>query len=143
MSWAIDAPSARIWETLTAPSELPHWLGKVVGGAVSPGSSFVIDHGDGYVCESVVAEYSLYRTLAYSWKFPDEPRSDVSWTLSPGDSGVAIHLAHTGLRALVPAYRDGWMAHLTFLEASALWTPLPVSMFWQLHATIAHLNAPR
>jgi hypothetical protein len=44
------------------------------------------------------------------------------------------------LADLTPSYRDGWCAHLSYLEAAALGTPLPASMFWQLHGTIAQLN---
>lgn len=122
------------------PLPLSQWLGKIAAGAISPGQSFTVDHGGGYLCESRVLEHVPRRTLVYTWKFPDEPRSKVSWVLSHTDDVTSVQLTHTDLGHLVGAYRDGWITHLTFLEAAALEAPLPLTMFWHLHDTIALLN---
>lgn len=142
VEWVINAPVVRAWEALTAPSHIGEWLGTVVSGSISSGSSFAIDHGDGYLCESTVEKFEVLSSLTYSWKFPDETGTDVAWSLTPHGDSTSLTLTHSGLTDLVSSYRDGWPVHLTFLEDSALGTPLPWSMFWQIHSTIVCLNAP-
>lgn len=142
VEWVVDAPVVRAWEALTTPSRLGEWLGTVVAGSISPGSSFAIDHGDGYVCESTVVRCEALTALTCSWKFPDEPRTDVAWSLTPHGDGTSLTVTHSGLADLVSSYRAGWPVHLTFLEGSVLGTPLPWSMFWPIHSTIVRLNAP-
>lgn len=66
----------------------------------------------------------------------------VSGAVGAGSEGVTVlGLGHSGLDDLAESYRDGWCVHLTYLEAAALGTPLPRSMFWRLHGTVAQLNA--
>lgn len=140
MSWDIDASAERMWECLTVPADLGLWLGKLVSGSISSGQSFVIDHGDGYCCSSTVTRIVPERLLAYSWKFDDEPRTEVAWTLAPRDRSMTLVLEHTGLGDLAASYLTGWATHLTFLEGVALGSPLPDSMFWPLHGTLARLS---
>jgi uncharacterized protein YndB with AHSA1/START domain len=141
VEWTINAPTARVWESLTTPSHLAQWLGKLVSGEISSESSFAVDHGDGYQCDSTVVECEPFRALSYSWKFPDEPHTELSWNLLSSDNRTTLTLTHSGLSELLTSYRDGWPVHLTFLEASTLGTPLPWTMFWHFHSTIAYLNA--
>lgn len=141
LEWLVTASTARVWGQLTEPSYLEQWLGELVHGAVSSGASFIVDHGDGYQCSSSVVDCEVERTLRYSWKFPDEPATEVSWSLSSFDDGTKLRLTHSGLSKLLGSYRDGWLVHLTFLEASALGAPLPSTMFWNLYSTFAHINA--
>lgn len=142
IEWVIYAPVVRVWETLTTPSYIGEWLGTVVSGSISSGSSFAIDHGDGYLCESTVVKSQALHALTYSWKFPDEPRTDVTWSLTHHGNSTSLTLTHSGLTDLVSSYRHGWPVHLTFFEGSALGTPLPWSVFWQIHSTIVYLDAP-
>ena len=140
LEWSVAASTARVWGQLTESFYLEQWLGELVDGAVSPGASFIVDHGDGYQCSSSVVDCEVERTLSYTWKFPDEPATEVSWSLSSFDDGTKLTLTHSGLSTLLASYRDGWAVHLTFLEASALGTPLPSKMFWNLHSTFAQIN---
>lgn len=141
LEWSVYASTSRAWGQLTESSYLKQWLGELVHGAVASGASFIVDHGDGYHCTSSVVDYEVERTLSYTWKFPDEPATKVSWSLSSFDGQTKLTLTHSGLSKLLASYRDGWLVHLTFLEASALGTPLPAKMFWNLHSTFAHINA--
>lgn len=79
-------------------------------------------------------------SLGFTWHFPDEPESTVSLELDESDDSTDLRLSHSALGDLAGSYRDGWCVHLSYLEAAALGTPLPPSMFWRLHGTIAHLN---
>lgn len=141
LEWSTDASAAQIWALLTEPGCLSQWLGELVSGTVSSGSSFVVDHGDGYRCESTVVEYVAERRLRHTWEFPGEHLSEVCWELRPDVRGTRLTLTHAGLEELLASYRDGWLVHLTYLEAAALGTPLATTMFWNLHSTFARLNA--
>ncbi|MDF8264335.1 SRPBCC family protein [Luteipulveratus flavus] len=143
MTWRVDAAPERVWQALTSPPGMAEWLGEVVSGAVAPDESFVVDHGDGHRCASTVTALVPGEALTYSWEFPDEPRSEVSWTLSPADEGTMLEVTHAGLGDLARSYRDGWTVHLTYLEASAHGVPLPSAMFWPLHATVVRLSQDR
>lgn len=140
LEWTVAVPPTRTWGLLTEETYLKQWLGKLEQGTVSPEGSFDVDHGDGYKCSSSVLGFATGRTLRYTWKFPDEPTTEVSWELSPVSEGTKLKLDHSGLSDLIDSYRDGWPVHLTYLEAAALGTPLPSTMFWNLHSTFARLS---
>lgn len=140
LNWQIDAAESRVWDCLTTPAGLSHWLGRLVDGAVAEGESFVIDHGEGYRCTSRVLSATAPRDLSFTWEFPDEPASEVGLTLAPAPGGSQVTLRHAGLGDLTRSYLDGWCTHLSFLEGAALGTPLPFDLFWKLHGTIAALN---
>ena len=141
LAWRIGAPPARVWQCLTHADFLSQWLGRLVDGAVGAGTDFVVDHGDNHLCRSNVVAFVEPTRLAFTWGFPTEPQSEVVLELSEAAEGTELRLAHSALGELAPSYRDGWCVHLTYLEAAALGTPLPTSVFWQLHGTIAQLQA--
>lgn len=140
IEWDIHAPQEQVWQVLTTPNLLAEWLGTLTSGEVTANSSFTVEHGEGYHCESTVIASETPKTLIYSWEFPDEPCTNVSWTLTAMDDETTLRLTHSNLVELTDSYRDGWITHLTFLEASALGDPLPWSAFWPLHSTIQQLN---
>lgn len=140
VEWVVPAQPDRLWSCLTEDAALSQWLGGLVQGHVGPGRSFVVDHGEGACSSSTVLECTAGISINYTWDFPDEPTSEVSWTLSTHDEGTTVHLTHTGLGDLTTSYTNGWIVHLTYLEAAALGTPLPGRMFWQLHSTVARLR---
>jgi uncharacterized protein YndB with AHSA1/START domain len=119
---------------------LSQWLGKLVGGAIRADSDFEVDHGDYYCCRSTVTTWAGPSRLAITWQFPDEPASTVALELDESDAITELRLSHRALGDLTASYRDGWCVHLSYLEAAALGTPLPPSMFWRLHGTMAQLN---
>lgn len=141
LTWHVDVPPARLWECITQADLLRQWLGELVSGAVGPGSQFVVDHGEGYCCRSTVVAGAEPRGIEFTWHFPDEPPSTVALALEESEGATDLRLVHKGLGDLAQSYRDGWCVHLTYLEAAALGTPLPRSMFWRLHGTVARLGA--
>ncbi len=140
LTWQIDVPRARVWQCLTHADLLGQWLGTLVSGAVAAESEFIVDHGDDYRCRSTVVSYAEPRRLDFTWRFPDEPASNVRIELEGTSGKTDLGLSHSGLGELAASYRDGWCAHLIYLEAAALGTALPPSMFWRLHGTMARLN---
>lgn len=101
-----------------------------------------------------------------SWSFPDEPTSRIAVTVStteesegrgpaavPEQNATApaaesqpsamLILRHRGLGDLIDSYATGWLAHLSYFEASLAGTPLPQSQFWPLCATFDRLVEER
>ncbi|WP_301537301.1 SRPBCC domain-containing protein [Brevibacterium sp.] len=115
LEWTIAVSPTRTWSLLTEETHLKQWLGKLAQGTVAPEASFDVDHGDGYKCSSSVLDFETERALRYSWAFPDEPTSEVSWEVSPVPEGTKLKLDHSGLSDLIDSYRDGWLVHLTYL----------------------------
>ena len=140
LTWRIEVPRARVWQYMTDANLLSQWLGELVSGEVSADSQFVVNHGDDYCCRSTVMTCAEPSRLEFTWHFPDEPASNVAFELSESNGITALRLSHSALGDLADSYRDGWCVHLSYLEAAALGTPLPLSMFWQLHGTVAQLN---
>lgn len=140
LNWRIEAPRARVWECITDADLLSQWLGELVSGSVEAESNFVINHGDDYCCRSTVVAWVEPCKLDFTWHFPDEPPSKVALELKESGAITDLRLSQTALGDLVESYRAGWCVHLSYLEAAALGTPLPPSMFWRLHGTVAQLN---
>ena len=140
LTWRLEVPRARVWQCITDADLLSQWLGELVCGAVEADSEFVVDHGDGYCCRSTVVACTEPSRLHFTWHFPDEPASKVGIELEESDGVTDLRLSHSALGDLAGSYRDGWCVHLSYLEAAALGTPLPPSMFWRLHSTMAQLN---
>jgi len=140
LNWRIEAPRARVWECITDADLLSQWLGELVSGAVGVESNFVVNHGDDYCCRSTVVAWVEPCRLDFTWHFPDEPPSKVALELEESGGITDLRLSHSALGDLAESYRDGWCVHLSYLEAAALGTPLPASMFWRLHGTVAQLN---
>lgn len=140
LTWRIEVPPARVWRCLTDTDLIGQWLGEVVNGRVEAGSDFAVDHGDGYVCRSTVTAWAEQSRLDFTWRFPDEPPSKVGLEVEELGGLADLRLRHSELADLTQSYRYGWCVHLIFLEAAALGTPLPPSMFWRLHSTVAQIN---
>jgi uncharacterized protein YndB with AHSA1/START domain len=140
LTWCIEVPRARVWQYLTDADLLSQWLGELVSGSVEAGSDFEVDHGDAYCCRSTVLACAEPSRLGFTWHFPDEPASQVAVELDESSGITDLRLTHSALGDLAKSYRDGWCVHLSYLEAACLGTPLPRSMFWRLHGTMAQLN---
>ena len=139
--WRMATSATEVWRHLTTAQHLEAWLGRPLTGQLRIGGVIDIDHGDGYRCVSTVSALEPGVRLAGTWRFPDEPPSAVTVDLAADEltGGCTLHLTHVDLGDLVDAYAIGWVAHLTFLEASAAGTPLPRTTFWSLHETLSRL----
>lgn len=141
LTWRIEVPRPRVWQCITDADLLNQWLGELVSGVVGAGSNFMVNHGNDSCCRSTVVTFAEPCRLDFTWHFPDEPASNVTLELDESDAATYLRLGHSGLGDLAEPYRVGWCVHLSYLEAAALGTPLPPSMFWRLHGTMAQLNA--
>jgi uncharacterized protein YndB with AHSA1/START domain len=140
--WHIHAASDRVWQCLTGAPGLEQWLGRLVSGEVRTGAELTVDHGDGYLCSSTVMGCVDGARLDLTWEFPDEAPSRVVVDLDETDGVTVLRLRHSELGDLAESYRLGWCVHLAYLEAASLGTPLPASMFWPIHGTLASLAGP-
>lgn len=140
ITWKLAPDVPTVWDHLTTADRLPEWLGHPRSGRFCSGDTLVVDHGDGYLCTSVVEAVHDNR-LSMTWEFPDEPPSHLSVVLEPvtdeedGGEHCLLHLRHSGLGDLAGTYLPGWITHLTYFEASLETTPLPPQAFWRLYET--------
>lgn len=139
LTWRMACQLEKAWAAIADPASVAQWLGTVIEGDLGTADHVVVDHGDGYLCRSELIRREPPQTVEFTWNFPDEPASTVRISLEANEGGTKLRLVHQGLGALVPSYRLGWCVHLTYLEAAALGEPLPPSMFWSLHDTLARL----
>jgi uncharacterized protein YndB with AHSA1/START domain len=146
IDWRFGRSADAVWEHLTDPEHLSEWLGQPVSFDGTPGGEILIDHGDGYICRSVVKRVEPADYLfEITWLFPDEHPTQVEVVLrSPPGEGTKdasiLTLRHLDLAELCNSYAQGWVTHLTFFEASLDGTSLPLDEFWNLHATIVALS---
>lgn len=140
VSWSFQSPIETVWLGLTDPVLQSRWLGAAVESDMRPGGRLVIDHGEGYLCQSDVTEVEAPHRLAMTWEFPDEPRSRVAVSLDESDDGTVAVLTHTELEGLAHSYGPGWTTHLTYLEAAVQGDTIPASQFWNLHATFTSVQ---
>lgn len=138
VSWSLGHPADLVWRHLVDRGKLPQWLGLPLTWSCLEGGHVRIDHGEGYVCESLVKSVDpTGHRLEISWKFPDEHETAVAVGIEPAAAGAArLTLVHDGLAALLESYEPGWITHLTYFEASLDGTPLPPEQFWHLHDTL-------
>jgi uncharacterized protein YndB with AHSA1/START domain len=136
ISWSFERSPEVVWSALTEPASIAKWLGDAIECDIRPAGVLVVDHGEGYRSRSEVIEAEPPRRLAMTWDFPDEPPSEVAFTLRTSNDGTVLELAHAVVPQLADSYRVGWITHLTYLEAVVGGDPLPASQFWKLHATL-------
>ena len=145
IEWTIAAARTTVWAGLTNTDAIAAWLGTPILAEIRSGGSLAVDHGEGYICQSIVQVVEVDSRFALSWHFPDEHETNVSFGLVDTDlgelgSGCRLALRHSNLAALADSYRIGWLVHLTYLEAHVLGDPIPSSQFWNLHATMRALS---
>ncbi|MFT2693478.1 SRPBCC domain-containing protein [Clavibacter zhangzhiyongii] len=136
ISWSFARSPDAVWSALTDPAAIARWLGDPVTCDIRPGGELVVDHGDGVRSRSDMSAAEPPHHLAMTWAFPDEPTSEVTFTIRAHDDGAVLELAHAVIADLADSYRVGWLTHLTYLEAVVDGDPLPASQFWKLHATL-------
>ncbi|MGO1942982.1 MAG: SRPBCC domain-containing protein [Ancrocorticia sp.] len=140
--WDLNRTADEIWSHIVNPSYVEQWLGAPISFNTAVGGEIRIDHGDGYICRSIVqrvdaADYQFEAT----WHFPDEHEMIVEVSVrETGEDLSQLVLRHLGLGDLLGSYSRGWLTHLTFFEASLESTPLPFEQFWNLHGTFSALD---
>lgn len=100
----VAAPIERVWQAITTPNEIAHWLGMehvfidelTVGGAMR----FEVEGGGDEPAIFTVVEPPTH--LAYHWtpEVGQPMRTLVTFLLAPGDGGTHITVTEAGFEAL-------------------------------------------
>jgi uncharacterized protein YndB with AHSA1/START domain/DNA-binding transcriptional ArsR family regulator len=143
----IEAPPELVWQGLTDPAFTRRYWGMEFETDWTPGSPFAVVHTNRGVRiadeEMVVKEYDPFAKLSYTWQtytkeFTDalhysdemreraarEPRSVVTYELTPNGEETRLTVTHSGFRpgsVVLPDISRGWPIVLsglkTFLES--------------------------
>ena len=101
----LDAPAADVWEAVTEPDALAHWLGADVQlDLVVTGTGRVVEH-DGTVREVLVTDVEPGRRVAWHWWSDDGELSSVELTLEPLVDATRVRVVEILLPAAGPAMR--------------------------------------
>ena len=114
----IAAPADRVWSVLTHPGDVEKWLGSLhyqpVLGQVFYMQQDNAKRARGDVAGAIhcqVEALDRRRRFAFSWYFPDMPKTHVEITLAASDAGTRVSLIHTGWNEYPPQQaqpiRDG------------------------------------
>ena len=119
----IAAPVERVWQVMTSPGMIDEWLGCL---------DFKAEIGHLFYMQPDAAKRSVgdvsgathcqllrldpRSEMAFSWFYPDSPKTEVSIRLSPTPGGTRVELTHAGwdqfdeqeIRAIREALANGW-----------------------------------
>jgi uncharacterized protein YndB with AHSA1/START domain len=111
----IDASPERIFQILTNPEELKKYMGDnpLVEGQVGGQYSFGWEFGP-----RRILDIQANKTLAYSWEYPEEPDTIVTWTLEDSGGKTRLSLVHSGFAPGrdMEDYQIGWLHFLNRLK---------------------------
>ena len=119
----IDAPVERVWRAMTAEGMVEQWLG-CIGYRAELGHVFHMQpdparRAAGDVTGATHCELlrlDAPHELAFSWYYPETPRTEVSIRLSPAGGRTRVELVHSGwdqfdaaqIGAIRDALEGGW-----------------------------------
>jgi len=132
----IKAPRYEVFRALTDPDQLTRWIaepGKVV---IEPHAGGRLDFGWGEEGGPVrIVSIEPDREIAYSWKYPGEPETTVTWSLIDSGAGTDLTLMHLGFvdAVLDRPHRTGWTKFVNRLKHLVEAGP-----DWRMARTVAH-----
>lgn len=107
LGWSMAVSPDRLWWGLTDADALAHWRGIPRSGSFLAGDCLSIEHADDYSCVSRILECEPEKMLGMTWKFPDEPLSQVLIELTEDGDGTGLLLMHDGLGGDAVNYLPG------------------------------------
>jgi len=138
----LNAPVEEVWDSLTRPERLRHWLADVAIDAVEGGHvELRLDTPEGYVVTGTVTRIDAPKMLEYTWTSPGEPDGVVKWQLIPAGDRCILLFTHT-LRGHwnEAGTLAAWHVHLALLATSLAgfptW-PFPHARWQELHERYA------
>ena len=127
----IDAPPERVFQILTDPEDLKKYIGEnpVVEAEVGGEYSFGWEDGP-----QKILDIKANNKLSYSWEYPDEPDTVVTWRLEGSAGKTRLTLVHSGFAPdrNMEDYQIGWLHFLNRIKFLA-----EVGTGWQKAQIIA------
>ena len=124
---------AAVWRALTT-EQLSRWLGRPDGLPQRMGTRFALAHDEATTSTHRVTRWRPQRVLGWSWAFPGEDDSSVTFRLSAiGPERTVLGVEHRGL-ADVLGHGAGWQLHLDRLAAHLVGEDRDPATFWAEHA---------
>ena len=122
-----------LWGALTT-EQLGRWLGRPEGLPLRMGARFRLLHDATTTSMHRVYRWRPQRLLGFSWEFPDEDDSSVSFRLSAvAPDRTVLGVEHRGLTDVL-GYGAGWQLHLDRLAAHLGGEERDPATFWAEHA---------
>lgn len=129
----LTAGRAAVWRALTT-EQLGGWLGRPTGVPERMGARFALAHDEDTTSAHRVTRWRPQRVLGWSWQFPGEDDSSVTFRLSVvGPERTVLGVEHRGL-ADVLGHGTGWQLHLDRLAALLAGEDRDPTTFWAEHA---------
>lgn len=125
----IDVGVEEVYASLLDPAQVDKWArgSAVIEPTLGGRYDFGWDHGP-----DRITELDPDKALAYSWRYPDHPDTQVRWTLRSSRGSTFVTLSHTGFTddALAEKYRQSWPPFLVelkrILELGDRWQPMRI-----------------
>lgn len=105
----IAAPPEAVFHALITPEELDRYF--ATRAVVEPYVGGRYDFGWGNGGPVKILELAPPEKLTYSWEYPPEPPTVVTWTLERSGGGTRLMLVHSGFGSerLTEEYQTGWL----------------------------------
>lgn len=114
----LAAPPSRVWQALTAPSELAAWLAPMEGEIAAGATPRFRFEPSGVEVAWEIRECRTFELLIHTWESAAGERgSIVRWELESEGSGTRLRLTQQfRTRTDIPSATSGWREHLDRLE---------------------------
>jgi len=123
----IDVGVEEVYASLLDPAQVSKWTRGTAVIEPSLGGRYEFGTDDGPVR---ITELDPEKALAYSWRHPEPPETQVRWSLRSSRGSTYVTLVHSGFAddALAEKYRQAWPPFLVelkrVLEQGDRWEPL-------------------
>ena len=120
----IDAPPEAVFQALIEPAQLDRYIADQATVEPHIDGRYDFGWGDG---PQKILELVPNQTLAYSWSFPGEPATIVSWELEGSGGRTRLTLVQSGFGPdrTNDDYQSGWLSFLVrikqLVETGAAW----------------------
>ena len=111
----MDAPPEAVFETLTDPDRVREWCGGDAEIELRVGGRYSFGWEGGGPVE--IIDLAAPSRLAYTWAYPPEPESVVTWELEGSGGRTRVTVMHTGFGDRgVADYETGWTGFLVTIR---------------------------
>ena len=111
----MDAPVEAVFDTLTKPELVREWCGGDAQIDPDVGGRYTFGWEGGGPME--IVDLAAPNRLAYTWAYPPEPESVVTWELDGSEGKTRVTITHSGFGDRgVADYEAGWTSFLVTIR---------------------------